>query len=80
MSDMVEDDEVMVAAEPVGATEIDEPIEPMPHTGHQAVDDVLAEVDTLTERPLDEHVAVFTNAHEGLRAALNSGDTGPTEG
>jgi len=42
-------------------------------TGLAAVDDVLASLDRLDALPVEEHVAVFESAHEGLRAALADG-------
>ena len=39
-------------------------------TGHPAVDEVLASLAGLEERPVAEHVAVFEAAHDRLRAAL----------
>ncbi len=39
-------------------------------TGHPAVDEVIASLDGLEDRPVGEHVAVFESAHERLRAAL----------
>jgi len=42
-------------------------------TGVEEVDDVLASVEGLEETPVDEHVAVFENAHERLRGALDAG-------
>lgn len=41
-------------------------------TGHPEVDGVLASLDSLAERPVAEHVAVFEAAHERLRGALAS--------
>lgn len=41
-------------------------------TGVPAVDEVLAAFDGLEERPVDEHVAVFEQAHERLRRALDA--------
>lgn len=41
-------------------------------TGHPAVDEVLRSLDDLESRPVDEHVAVFEEAHESLRRALSS--------
>ena len=41
------------------------------HTGVVGVDEVIAEVAALHSRPLDEHVAVFEDAHERLRRALD---------
>ena len=43
-----------------------------PTTGVPAVDEVVAEVDALDQRPLEEHLATFERAHERLRAALDS--------
>lgn len=40
-------------------------------TGHPAVDEVLRSLDELDGRPVDEHVAVFEQAHERLRQALS---------
>jgi len=39
-------------------------------TGNEVVDDVLRSLETLGDRPVEEHVAVFESAHERLRAAL----------
>lgn len=41
-------------------------------TGVPAVDRVLAEVETVTQLPVADRVAVFERAHEGLRRALDS--------
>lgn len=41
-------------------------------TGLPAVDAVLASMDALEERPVAEHVAVFEQAHEQLRRALDA--------
>jgi hypothetical protein len=43
--------------------------EPTPR-GATVVDEVLASLAGLEERPLEEHVAVFESAHERLRDAL----------
>lgn len=43
-------------------------------TGVRGVDDVIAAVESLEERPLEEHVGVFETAHSELRRALD--DTG----
>ncbi|MQW75353.1 hypothetical protein GHK92_05650 [Nocardioides sp. dk4132] len=40
-------------------------------TGVASVDEVLASVEALAGRPLEEHVAVFEHAHERLRSALD---------
>jgi hypothetical protein len=41
-----------------------------PRTGDPRVDEVLASLAGLDERPVSEHAAVFDGAHEKLRAAL----------
>ena len=47
--------------------------EETPSTGVAAVDEVLATVQALEGRPVEEHVAVFEQAHERLRRALDPG-------
>ena len=42
-------------------------------TGVASVDDVLASVQALDGRPVEEHVTVFEQAHERLRRALDPG-------
>jgi hypothetical protein len=44
-----------------------------PATGVPAVDDVLASIRAIDDGPVDEHVAVFEQAHERLRRALDPG-------
>ena len=44
-----------------------------PSTGVAAVDAVLASVHALDDRPVAEHVAVFEQAHDQLRRALDPG-------
>ncbi|MFT4084216.1 MAG: hypothetical protein QM638_16695 [Nocardioides sp.] len=41
-------------------------------TGVAEVDEVLDSVDVLADRPLGEHVAVFEEAHDRLRRALDA--------
>ncbi|SHK49135.1 hypothetical protein SAMN05443637_1074 [Pseudonocardia thermophila] len=48
---------------------------PLPDDG-QAVARALAELDTLAERPLAEHVEVFERIHAALGAALAAGSAG----
>lgn len=43
-------------------------------TGVERVDEVIAAVEELEERPLAEHVGVFETAHTELRRALDSTD------
>jgi hypothetical protein len=43
-----------------------------PATGNAVVDDVLASVAALADRPVEEHVAVFEQAHDQLRRALDA--------
>jgi len=48
-------------------------------TGHPAVDEVLASLARLDDRPAADHIEVFESAHERLRSALaDAGDTGTT--
>jgi hypothetical protein len=44
------------------------------HTGVEHVDEVIAAVEELEERPLEEHVGVFETAHAELRRALDDTD------
>jgi len=46
--------------------------EPAVTTGVPAVDAVIAAVDGLDGRPLEEHVTTFETAHEQLRRALDA--------
>lgn len=41
-------------------------------TGQPRVDAVIAAVEQLEERPIEEHVGVFEAAHEELRRALDA--------
>ena len=49
-------------------------------TGVPAVDEVVRSLDTLAERPVDEHVEVFERAHEQLRRSLDADPAGPDPG
>ncbi|MGI8524438.1 MAG: hypothetical protein ACR2K3_14190 [Nocardioides sp.] len=42
-------------------------------TGVPDIDEVLESVEGLDDRPLDEHVGAFEEAHTRLRRALDSG-------
>ena len=58
---------------------------PAVETGVAAVDEVLAGLDGLEDRPVSEHVAVFEQAHQRLRRVLDgnpdpSPDTSPDPG
>ncbi|MBC9735473.1 hypothetical protein [Nocardioides marmotae] len=46
-------------------------------TGVEGVDRIVATVEELEDRPLEEHVAVFEAAHEGLRRALDADPGAP---
>ena len=62
------------------AVEARPPIDYEP-TGVESVDRVLAEVSTIADRPVAEHVEVFERAHEQLRRALDAQpDPGPGSG
>lgn len=52
-----------------------EPIEP---TGHPAIDEALATLVELPERPVAEHVAVFDAVHHVVRTTL--ADAGRADG
>lgn len=55
------------------------PAESAGSTGHPVVDDVVASVAGLEDRPVAEHVEVFESAHDRLRAALaDAGDDSST--
>ena len=49
-------------------------------TGHPTVDEVVASLEELEGKPVDQHVAVFESAHDRLREVLASGGapTAPT--
>ncbi len=47
-------------------------------TGNDTVDAVLASLEGLEDRPVDEHVAVFEAAHDALRGALADAGRNPT--
>lgn len=51
---------------PDGSTSVEE------STGVPAVDEVLSTMDGLADRPVAEHVAIFEQAHERLRRALDA--------
>lgn len=44
---------------------------PAVHTGDPAIDDALDRLDTLDERDVEEHPAVFEHVHRVLRDALS---------
>jgi hypothetical protein len=48
-------------------------------TGDERVDQVIAGLDRLAGLPLDEHVAVFEEAHTRLRQVLTELDSGPAD-
>ncbi|MGO4257475.1 hypothetical protein [Marmoricola sp. RAF53] len=51
---------------------VDEPDEAVvTGTGHPAVDEVLRSLEGLSDEPVDEHVAVFEQAHDQLRRTLS---------
>lgn len=45
---------------------------PAESTGVAEVDAVLVSLDVLADQPVDEHVAVFEQAHDRLRRALDA--------
>lgn len=52
----------------------------VPTTGHPEVDAVLASLDALQGKPVEEHAAVFEVAHDRLRAVLSEGAEAPAGG
>jgi hypothetical protein len=48
-------------------------------TGVASVDEVIAGLDGLSGRPLDEHVAMFEEAHAKLRQVLSDLDDSPAD-
>jgi hypothetical protein len=55
-----------------------DPTEQVEHTGHAEVDDVIASLDGLDDRPVAEHVEVFESAHDRLRGALTDPGDDPS--
>jgi hypothetical protein len=63
------------AVEPRTGTGSDEAAGSVGRTGHPVVDDVVASLAGLEDRPVAEHVEVFESAHDRLRGALaDAGD------
>ncbi|MFC4785215.1 hypothetical protein ACT8ZV_12100 [Nocardioides sp. MAHUQ-72] len=65
---MSEDPQVAGPAEPEPDSARPEQV----RTGVDSVDAVIAAVEELEERPIEEHVGVFETAHEQLRKALDA--------
>lgn len=63
---MSEEPDFTAPDEPDPASET-EPV----RTGMAEIDEVIAAVEALEERPIQEHVGVFETAHERLRRALD---------
>jgi hypothetical protein len=49
----------------------DLPDEERVRTGDERVDSVVGEIERLRDRPVEEHVAAFEQAHDELRRALD---------
>ncbi|MBZ5740731.1 hypothetical protein [Nocardioides mangrovi] len=65
---MSEDPDVAVPEEPDHTPPAPEKV----RTGVADVDEVIAAVEELEERPIEEHVGVFETAHHELRRALDT--------
>ena len=65
-------DDVVDDAEPQAAPQESERV----RTGVGSVDEVIAAVEELEERPVEEHVGVFEAAQDRLRRALDATDSG----
>ena len=63
----------------VGAASAEQP-GGLPSTGHPEVDAVLASLEGLQDKPVEEHAAVFEAAHDRLRAVLSEGADAPAGG
>ena len=61
----------MSVTEPEGPDAVRPDPEPV-RTGVAEVDEVLAALEALDERPVEEHPAAFEAAHERLRSSLDS--------
>jgi hypothetical protein len=61
------------AEEDLGHSSSEEPLE----TGIPEVDAVIASVDRLDDRPLDDHLPEFERAHQALRSALDADPSEP---
>ncbi|HEX8780485.1 MAG TPA: hypothetical protein VF728_04875 [Nocardioides sp.] len=57
--------------QPIHQPEHEQPATDVPETGVGAVDEVLAGLRGLEDRPVSEHVAVFEDAHRQLRRVLD---------
>ena len=64
---MSEDPDFPVPDEPETAPSEPERV----RTGLPSIDEVIAAVEELEDRPIEEHVGVFETAHERLRRALD---------
>jgi hypothetical protein len=60
--------------DPAEEPETDPPQPERVRTGRSDVDEVIAAVEELEERPIEEHVGVFEAAQDRLRRALDQPD------
>lgn len=74
---MTEDPEFPGPAEDPAEPETVPPEPERVRTGVTDVDEVIAAVEELDERPIEEHVGVFETAHEQLRRALDGAHDDP---
>jgi hypothetical protein len=51
--------------------------EPEPDGGHPLVDETMARLDELRDRPVSDHAEVYADVHERLQAALVEADAEP---
>ena len=64
-------EEELLAEEPDASVGLPRDDDGAIQTGHPAVDEVLRTLGALDGAPVDEHVAVFEQAHEQLRRTLS---------
>jgi hypothetical protein len=69
--DAADREEELLAEEPDPSVGLPRDDEGAIQTGHPAVDEVLRSLGALDGLPVDEHVAVFDEAHEQLRRTLS---------
>lgn len=69
---MNDDDRDVAGERPEPAGAVEPSLDP---TSNPTVDEVLVTLDDLAEAPVSEHVAIFEDAHEKLRAALADAGT-----
>jgi hypothetical protein len=68
------DPDVEPEPEDAPVTEPDYDTEPEPEAGHPLVEETMARLDDLRDRPVSEHAEVYADIHERLQSALVEAD------